>query len=179
MTASQKYSMAIAVGSFCGVAGIIFGSYRMRDRAVTAENVVRELSAKPDPQPDVIVREPMSRLVAAIAQVESGGWAMAHNKSEDAVGILQIRPIMVREVNRILGSETFTLRDRWSPERSQDIFRIYVEHWARRHPTIVANLGFEEHAARIWNGGPEGCSKESTNEYWRRVKAAMKTMENE
>ena len=41
-------------------------------------------------------------LVKALIQVESSGRDNAHNISEDAVGCLQIRPIMVREVNRIL-----------------------------------------------------------------------------
>jgi hypothetical protein len=53
-----------------------------------------------------IIEDP---LIAAIIQVESGGDTLAYNSKEDAVGCLQIRPIMVREVNRLLGKDSFTL----------------------------------------------------------------------
>jgi hypothetical protein len=71
-----------------------------------------------------IIEDP---LIAAIIQVESGGDTLAYNSKEDAVGCLQIRPIMVREVNRLVGKDSFTLYDRWSKVK---VFRclIYYAH---------------------------------------------------
>jgi hypothetical protein len=42
-------------------------------------------------------------LLAAIIQVESSGNPRAYNQREDAVGILQIRRILVDDLNRIYG----------------------------------------------------------------------------
>ena len=55
-------------------------------------------------------------LVDALILVESAGNERAFNKKENACGCLQIRPIMVREVNRILrkqkSEQRFTKEDR-------------------------------------------------------------------
>ncbi len=105
----------------------------------------------------------------ALIQVESSGRDSAYNASEDAVGCLQIRPIMVREVNRILrkqGKERrFELEDRWDRQLSLEMFRIWREY---HHPNST-----DEIISRNWNGGPKGYKKESTLKYWRKVKGHM------
>ena len=63
-----------------------------------------------------------------------------------AVGLLQIHPIMVREVNRILGEKTYTYNDRYDPEKSIEMFEIYQSHY---NPDKDLEL-----AVRLWNGGP-------------------------
>ena len=45
----------------------------------------------------------LDKLVEALIWVESRGNDSAFHKGENAVGCLQIRPIMVKEVNRVLG----------------------------------------------------------------------------
>lgn len=105
----------------------------------------------------------------ALIQVESAGRDSAYNASEDAVGCLQIRPIMVREVNRILRKQGDTLRyrlkDRWSREKSLEMFHVWREY---HHPNST-----DEVIARNWNGGPRGYEKESTLKYWRKVKGEL------
>ena len=101
----------------------------------------------------------------AICVVESGNDPKAFNESEQARGIAQIRPIMVDEVNRILGRDEFTHDDAWNPAKSAAMFAVYCYHW---RPS-----GTPEQWARIWNGGPAGDSKESTIKYWEKVKGAM------
>jgi hypothetical protein len=100
-------------------------------------------------------------LVDAMIQVESSGNHCAYNKREDAVGCLQIRPIMVREVNRLLGREEYTMNDRWDYTKSLEMFLVVVEH---HHPD-----GSFEGIARCWNGGPNGMRMESTKTYWEKV----------
>ena len=106
------------------------------------------------------------KLIQALIMVESSGRDSAYNASEDAVGCLQIRPIMVREVNRILRKQGDTLRfrmkDRWSREKSLEMFNIWREY---HHPNST-----DEVIARNWNGGPRGYEKESTIYYWRKVR---------
>ena len=60
-----------------------------------------------------------TRVINAIIQVESKGNAKAVSK--DCVGVMQIRPILVRDVNEYLkmkgSSKRYTLNDRFSPEK--------------------------------------------------------------
>ena len=82
-------------------------------------------------------------MAEAFAWVESKGNHMAYNEKEDAVGLLQIRPIMVREANRLLGEEAFTLADRWEPLESIDIFCTIMEH---KNPKLDIDRAID-----IWN----------------------------
>ena len=50
----------------------------------------------------IIETIPIDTLLIAVMAVESNFVSMAYNAKENAVGVLQIRPIMVREVNRLL-----------------------------------------------------------------------------
>jgi soluble lytic murein transglycosylase-like protein len=109
-----------------------------------------------------IIEDP---LIAAIIQVESGGDTLAYNSKEDAVGCLQIRPIMVREVNRLLGKDSFTLSDRWSKVKSIQMFNILRSH---------LKGASDEQIARTWNGGYNGHKKQSTIKYWQKVKKQIK-----
>jgi len=109
------------------------------------------------------VEEPIieDKLIAAIMQVESGGDTLAYNLKEDAVGCLQIRPIMVREVNRLLGKDSFKLKDRWSKVKSIQMFNILRSH---------LKGASDEQIARTWNGGYNGHNIPQTMQYWNKVK---------
>ena len=124
---------------------------------IPAPPPVKQIEVEVIQQPDI---------VKALIQIESSGRDNAHNISEDEVGCLQIRPIMVREVNRILrkqgGTFRFELEDRWDREKSLEMFHIWREH---HHPDSD-----DETTSRNWNGGPNGYKKESTLHYWRKVK---------
>ena len=113
------------------------------------------------------VEEPIiqDKLIAAIIQVESGGDTLAYNLAEDAVGCLQIRPIMVREINRLLGKDSFTLYDRWSKAKSIQMFNILRSH---------LKGASDEEIARTWNGGYNGHKKQSTIKYWKKVRKQIK-----
>jgi len=118
---------------------------------------------------DTLIVDPISetsdQLVHAMINVESRGNDSAFCASEKAVGCLQIRPIMLREVNRLLrrsGSDKrFSLTDRWSREKSIEIF----DTWRSiSHPDDS-----DEVVARCWNGGPKGWKKKATDCYWEKV----------
>lgn len=68
------------------------------------------------------------KFIEALIYVESGGDPYAVGKTDDA-GILQITPIYVEEVNRILGKNTFTLEDRFNTKRSLEMFDIYQQYY--------------------------------------------------
>ena len=115
-----------------------------------------------------VVRVPQ-KVVIGMIQVESNGNDSAYNKSEEAVGCLQIRPIMVREVNRILkkqGKEhRFKMKDRWDRNKSLDMFWVWKDY---HHPNSE-----DEVIARNWNGGPNGYVKKSTEKYWEKVSSSL------
>ena len=108
-------------------------------------------------------------LIEALRQVESEGIEDIHGdiglKEGPSVGVLQIRPIMVREVNRILKirkiDKKYKLKDRYSREKSIEMFNIWREFY---HPD-----GNFEVISRTWNGGPRGYLKKSTVGYWMEV----------
>ena len=116
----------------------------------------------------------LNDLVDAIIWVESRGDTSAYCKRKDAVGVLQIRPIMLREVNRILdlqGSSTiYTLEDRWNRDKSIQMFNVIANYY---HETSSY-----EKIARCWNGGPKGLQKKQTQKYWRKVQKRLNKNEN-
>jgi len=115
------------------------------------------------------VKQIETDIISALIYVESRGNDSAYNDSENAAGCLQIRPIMVREVNRILKKtgreERFDLDDRWDRDKSLNMFHIWREY---HHPNST-----DEVIARNWNGGPNGFNKESTLKYWKKVKGRL------
>jgi hypothetical protein len=120
---------------------------------------------KPKP---ILKTNKVKTLVDALILVESAGNPKAFNKKENACGCLQIRPIMVREVNRILRKQNedkrFTKENRWDCGLSQEMFYI----WRNHHHENSSN----EVIARNWNGGPRGYKKQSTEHYWNKVQKA-------
>ena len=84
-------------------------------------------------------------MLQAIITVESNGKLDAYNKREQAVGILQIRPIMLKHANKIIGYEKYSLEDRWSKDKSIEIFWIVQES---HNPTMSL-----DQACHIWNAG--------------------------
>lgn len=99
-------------------------------------------------------------IINTLIQIESENNNIARNG--DNIGILQIRPIMVYEVNRILGCNKYKLKDRFDPIKSIEMFEIYTNHH-----TPDWNL---ELVARRWNGGCNGELKLSTLNYYLKLK---------
>tara|TARA_Y100000389_G_scaffold53033_1_gene48902 strand:- start:39 stop:512 length:474 start_codon:yes stop_codon:yes gene_type:complete len=114
-------------------------------------------------------------LLEALIQVESKGNENAvgdKHLSRPSVGVLQLRPIMVREVNRILKKhkvkKKYTLEDRYSKEKSIEMFYI----WQSYHHLNDS----DEVIARCWNGGPKGWKRKSTLHYWNKVQKEINNL---
>ena len=112
---------------------------------------------------DKPVEQPIAidTLLMAVMAVESNFDTMAYNSKEDAAGCLQIRPIMVREVNRLLGEDKYTLKDRWSKAKSIEMFNVIRSH---------LKGASDEEIARTWNGGYNGKNIPETLQYWIKVR---------
>ncbi len=82
---------------------------------------------------------------------------------------MQITPILVKECNQILrrrgSSKRYTLRDRFSVEKSKEMFLLIQSHF---NPSNNV-----EQAIRAWNGGPR-YSVRRTQRYYNKVMRRMK-----
>ena len=112
-------------------------------------------------------------LVSALIFVESRGNDSAigdrHLVGSEAVGALQIRPIMVREVNRILRIQKsdirFTLKDRFDRAKTIEMFYIWKNYHHKDSDMQTI--------ARNWNGGPKGYKRNSSLKYWNKVEKQL------
>ena len=128
------------------------------------------IELKPKDVPVVISEQD---LVSALIFVESRGNDSAigdrHLVGNEAVGALQIRPIMVREVNRILkiqkSDKRFKLKDRYDREKTIEMFYV----WKNFHHK---DSDFET-ISRCWNGGGNGYKMKSTIKYWAKVEKQL------
>lgn len=106
-------------------------------------------------------------VILAFEKVESDGERLAYNAAEDAAGILQIRPVMVKEANRIIGSDRYNLSDRFDPTKSREIFWIVQEH----HNGKSFNV---DKLAHYWNCGTTSKSMlKKTLDYREKVRRAF------
>lgn len=105
-----------------------------------------------------------TRVINAIAIVESNNNPRAVGGG-GSVGLLQITPVLVRDCNKILAkqnsSKRYSLSDRYSPEKSKEMFVIIQEHYNPSHNV--------EKAIRLWNGGPR-YSVRGTQKYYNKVR---------
>jgi len=127
---------------------------------------------EPKPIEEIVIEPKIDKLIMALIQVESMGNDSAIGDThldEPSIGVLQLRPIMVREVNRILKKQKikkkFKLKDRFSRNKSIEMFIIWKNY---HHP----EGGFET-IARNWNGGPRGYKNPRTEHYWAKVQLEL------
>tara|TARA_R110000796_G_scaffold93892_1_gene198507 strand:- start:676 stop:1170 length:495 start_codon:yes stop_codon:yes gene_type:complete len=123
-------------------------------------------------QPMIVLPQPVDKLVNALIYVESRGNDSAIGDTHletPSIGVLQIRPVMVREVNRILkimgSTQRYKLKDRFNRQSSIEMFLFWKNY---HHPKD----GFEE-IARCWNGGPRGLKNRRTEKYWIKVQKQL------
>ena len=89
--------------------------------------------------------------------------------NEDGVptsyGILQIREIAVDDVNRIYGTN-YEHKDAFNIKYADEIFELYITYWINKLEQRECRKATPEDIVRIWNGGPSGYKKQSTNWYY-------------
>jgi hypothetical protein len=103
--------------------------------------------------------------VDSIIHIESKGRDNAVSRDGSA-GPLQIKAVLVKDVNRILAHRGDTLRfkmkDRFDRDKAIQMFWIYQSFYGKQGDSF-------ETMARRWNGGPNGPSKKATRKYWKKV----------
>ena len=107
-------------------------------------------------------------LLSALIQIESAGNDFARGRHGE-LGALQIKPILVRDVNRIMGTH-YAHAQVTNRTISLFIANAYLSHYGR-------NLS-DESLARLWQGGPKALKRFSSRAYGRRVMRELQSMEN-
>jgi len=77
-------------------------------------------------------------------------------------GIAQIQAGVIKDVNRVWDKD-YSHEDAFDPEKAREIFELYLEIYRKDWMN-------DEELARIWNGGPDGWKKKSTDKYIREYK---------
>jgi hypothetical protein len=91
------------------------------------------------------------------------------NVAENAIGTYQIRPIFVQDVNRILKHEVFTHQDARNERKAKQMIYIYLDYYGSRYKAITGKEPDARILARIFNGGPNGWTKQATVDYGNRA----------
>ncbi|MBC8481152.1 MAG: hypothetical protein H8D47_00605 [Planctomycetes bacterium] len=103
----------------------------------------------------------LDELIEKIWFVESSGRiSCPDGDGGSAGGPMQIHPDVIDDVNFYWGTD-YTYADRYDLAKAKRIARLYIARWFE--------ASREEIAARIYNGGPRGFEKESTEKYYRRI----------
>ena len=117
--------------------------------------------------------EVLALLFMILVQIESGGDKYAVGTAND-IGIVQITPIYLKDVNIILKEERYTLQDRYDVKKSREMVNIYMKHYGA--DTIRSKkLSMLDKMLRLGSyhrGGPRGFKKQSKElkRYRRKIK---------
>ena len=93
------------------------------------------------------------RFLTALAAIESNGNPQAIGAAGE-LGIYQITPICLKDCNRIMGREIWSLKDRLDPQKSRIMARLYLTYWGEHIARKGYTVGHEQLLA-IWRWGPE------------------------
>lgn len=116
----------------------------------------------------------LDKIIAALIIIESGGSTDAVNYDTMAVGPLQIRAIMVRDVNHLLGRRVYEHGDAYDTKMATEMAKVYFAHRVTKK-----GLGRAPEAddyALAWRWGPRGpklARNEAMKEYLERFHAAL------
>ena len=141
MKAFLTFAAAFAIASF---------AYSNREYKFETETIpeAEEVAEVITPAIETVLNE-WDLFIEAVIWKESRGAEDCIGDSGKAVGVLQIHPIMVREANRILAmnnapeEKLYTYNDRYSREKSIEIFKIVQDYHNKSHDF--------DRALQIWN----------------------------
>ena len=102
--------------------------------------------------------KPFEALWRAVCVIESSGDSLAYNSQERAVGIVQIRPILLKDYNTRTGNR-LRLSQMYNPKISKRVFLYYATKF---------HYSDYERIAKKWNG-----SGYKTEIYWKKIKKQL------
>jgi hypothetical protein len=111
------------------------------------------------------------KLIAILIAIESGGNQNAINMKENACGVLQIRPVMIDEVNRIVklfgGECVFYQEDCFNRGLSIRMCSMFLEHQKERYIKKYGRKPSDLELALSWQSG--GIFNKPSEKYRRKL----------
>lgn len=107
----------------------------------------------------------ISRAFDLISHVESGDYKdpsvkpnpKAIDDSGKGKGIVQVEPIMLKDVQRINPKfKSYTHDDMFDPAKAREVFFEYNKHYIRKGEKKSGRTFTLKDIGRMWNGGPSG-----------------------
>ena len=83
--------------------------------------------------------------------------------------------VVIDDVNRIYKTN-FVHKDAFNNSKSRWICINYLKYWGKQYERKTGKKPTYEIYSRMWNGGPNGWKKKSTNAYWKKVKRVLAKM---
>jgi len=150
------------------VGGVLWGSIYSTDKAIKLLSREATMESNCTEKTDTSKTSTLDDFYSAIAKVETNGTLKRGAAGE--IGTYQIT-----EAYWIDSGVEGEFEMCWNDKYSQDVM---YQYWRRYCMTKLGILGrvpskHFEVLARIHNGGPRGMEKESTVEYWEKVKAVL------
>jgi len=145
-------------------------THELSGRAGRSGIIISPKQAGGPVEPDAAIHRPenyewLDGLLDKIWTVESGRQLCPPDgDGGQAVGPLQIHCCVLEDVNMRYGTK-FTRSDLREIKTARLIAQLYIRLWM--------NIYKEEIAARIFNGGPRGWRKKSTDAYWVKIQKAQ------
>ncbi len=87
----------------------------------------------------------------------------------DQVGILQIRPICIDQANKLVGSEKYTLDDRFDVEKSKEICTLILSWQLDIHGRTVKSMPRYYKLAACWKYGSVANVPRKTCKYQKKI----------
>ena len=103
--------------------------------------------------------------------VESSGLDNRYNKRSGATGPLQIKQILIDDINRIIGKpHWYVLQDAYSLAESIEMFHIVMDYYATEE--LLGHEPTMRDRAGIWKQGFTGYKRNSSESdyYWDKLK---------
>lgn len=108
-------------------------------------------------------------LLPLLIVIESAGNDNSVGKHGE-LGALQIKPICVRDVNRIAGTQ-YAYTDAHDRKKAVEMYWIYMTHYTSdKRIKKTTDARYFEVASRMWNGGPNGHRNPKSLVYWYKIR---------
>lgn len=112
-------------------------------------------------------------LLPHLMEVESNHDPLAVGDKGRALGILQIWDVVIEDVRRITRRSDLIHTDAYDVQTAQFICVVYLTHYGKHYESTTGKTCTYEVLARMWNGGPYGYTKQSTDRYWIKVMRSL------
>ena len=124
----------------------------------------------------------LTTILMAVEAPRTPVAAQAAIDREGAYGILQIRRLALADVNnhsavsmqQLWGKDALTLEDCLDDSVSMWVCREYLTYWGKHYTKTTGKEPTYEVMARMWNGGPRGWQRSSTDKYWSKVEQEIR-----